>query len=59
MIVVGSVRCGGRVEGEWRDHRGQAVPLALVVVVLAMVLMVAVGSVGGPRRRCQPGPDGG
>ena len=47
MIVIEPVECGGRVERGWRDHRGQAVPLALVVVVLAMVLMVAIGSVGG------------
>ena len=40
-------RRGGRVEGGWRDRRGQAVPLALVVVVLALVLMMAIGSVGG------------
>ena len=47
MIVVGSVRRGGPVERELHDHRGQAVPLALVVVVLAMVLTMAIGSLGG------------
>jgi Putative Flp pilus-assembly TadE/G-like len=47
VIDVGSVGRRGRIGREWGDHRGQAVPLALVVIVLAVVLTMAMGSLGG------------